>query len=217
MSNPSRESLLAGAFREIPQEIAGIKLRRMSAGSFQALGEIANALVAGIPEGEDSKTAIFRAVAEYVWLHSADLKQVTLVEKREDLPAAEIKALAFQIDFAEALEFLEVYKQASLRFAAAMADTDEDENAAALGKSVSARTGSRRSASRSEPPETRKESVTSSGKCPSNEPAPTSTRPTSPTVQRVDGSTMILDHSEAQAQPELPNSSSDTVSSADTE
>jgi hypothetical protein len=210
----SREALLEAAFRDLPQTVAGIQLRPMSAGSWVLLNTLGNSLVAGVSSEADGKTAVFAAIYEYLWIHSAPIERVAEINHRDDLPAAEIRALGFQVPIGNALAFLETYKESALRFAAAMTEPEEANVPGQPGKLPESRlVGSPPSVSPSGPPVTLSGSDTSSGKCQSSAPSLTSMPPMSQTELPVDGPAMILDHP---APEPAPSSSSSTNSESDT-
>lgn len=194
---PSREQLLELAFSDIPSQIGSITLRPLSAGSFTLLGRLGNPMMVGsqapleAAQG-DSQTAMFAAVIQYVWVHSADIEQVITVETPEDIPAAALKHLGFQLSIGQALAFLERYQASALRMTASLAETEPEDDETPGKPQESPLAGSPASSTPAEPAETPFASATSSGSCPSREHSPTSTPPTSPTEPAADGPSLTL-------------------------
>ncbi|MEO5712161.1 MAG: hypothetical protein ABIT37_01625 [Luteolibacter sp.] len=185
---PSREHILATCFSDIPSEIKGIQLRQLSAGSFTLLSRIGNPMIVGAAAGAGDQASMFEAVIEYLWIHSADLDKVSAIATKEQIPAEEIAKLGFSLTFGDILGFLEGYKTSSLRMQAALAEVEDEDDAE--GKSETLPTGSPALFLPSGVLETPSGSDTSSGSCPSNEPLPISTLPTSPTAQPAVGSSI---------------------------
>lgn len=184
MSTP-REYLLETTFCDIPQNIAGITLRPLSAGSFTLLGRLGNPMMVG---GASNQADIFDAVIQYVWIHSADIDDVISIEKLEDVPALGIKKLGFQISLGQALQFLETYKQCAARMTASLAEVEEDDDAPGKpAAQVPAPAGLPLSSLPSVQPETPAESDTSSGFNPLSDPLPIFTLPVLPTETVADG------------------------------
>lgn len=198
---PTREHLLELAFSDIPSQIGALKLRPLSAGSFALLGRLGNPMMVGkqapttaAAAAGDSQTAMFAAVIEYVWVHSAPLDEVVTVETPADIPAAALKRLGFELSIGQALAFLERYQSSALRMTASLAEVEtEEEPAGSPGKpQESPPVGSPASSTSAEPAETPPASATYSGACPSSAPSPTSTPPTSPTEPAADGPSLTL-------------------------
>jgi len=189
-----RQTLLEQAFCDIPSKVAKYELRPLSAGSFTLLGRIGNIMMVGRDNpGEaiskaDTQAAMFEAAAEYIWVHSAPIEDVTAIETADQIPLAELKIIAFSIPLGAAFAFLNRYQECSLRLAAALAETEPEDDDGKPGKPLETLpVGSPASSTPAEPAETQQESVTSSGICPSSEPSPTSTLPMLPTEPAVDG------------------------------
>jgi hypothetical protein len=182
----SRQQLLETCFAEIPQKIGNLQLRKLSAASFTLLGRLESPMMKG--GSSIDMDAMFDAVILYIWVHSADLDLVCSIETAADLPAADIKKLGFEIDFGNALGFLEIYKRCSARMAAALAEVEEDETEEP-GKPATAPgpAGSPLSSMPSEDAATPPGNDTFSGNSPSNEPFPICTPPTSPTEPAASG------------------------------
>lgn len=194
----SRNALLELAFSDIPSQVAGLTLRRLSAGSFTLLGRLGNPMIIGKKNSaeapaEDSQTAMFEAAIQYIWIHSADIEKVLAVETVEDIPVQEIRALAFQISIGEAFAFLARYQESALRASASLAEIEPEDDDQSPGKlPVPPPVGSPASSTPAEPAEIPHESATSCGSCPSSEPSPTSTPQTSPTEPAADGPSLTL-------------------------
>jgi hypothetical protein len=192
----SRQSLLRQAFCEIPASVAGRTLRPCSPSSFALLGDLGNPLVgAAQADAVGGMGALMGAVTQYIWIHSAPVDAVAAVTCSSDLPASEIRALGFELEMGEALEFLHTFTAASRRMAAALAETEEDdESAGKPAAPATAPTGSPPSSSPLEPQETPRENVISFGTPPSSGPLPTSMPQTSPMADDADGASpsMIL-------------------------
>ena len=171
-----RQTLIETCFADVPETVAGLTLRPLSAGSFALLGRLKNPMVA--PSTDTTTAALFGAIVQYIWVHTADVSMVASIQTVEDLPQDEINALAFQISMPDAMKFLEGYKRSSLKMAAALAEVDDEDEDAAPGKPELAPVGSPRSSSPSVPPETLPVNVTSFGSSHSGAPSPTSTLPT---------------------------------------
>jgi hypothetical protein len=184
----SRQQLLETCFCDLPQKVGNIPLRNLSAGSFSLLGRLDSPMMQG---GANDNETIFQAVILYVWIHSADLDTVCLIETSDDLPKAEINKLGFNIDFGDALGFLEIYKRCTARMAIALAEVeeldDDDEPGKRKEPAVQNRAGSPLSSMPSADAPTPSANATSFGSSPSNEPFATSTLPTSPTEPVADG------------------------------
>jgi hypothetical protein len=200
----NRQSLLRSAFCEVPQTVSGLDLRPCSPGSFALLGELKNPLIAQ----RESSAAItmdelFGAVIQYIWIHTAPLDQVLTIVKSEDLPELEIKKLGFALRIEDALEFTTSFSTAAEKMAAALAETDDDDEP---GKPTAAQppTGSPLSSLPSVLPVTPSASDTFSGSPPSPAPSPTSTPPLPPTDHAPAGviPLMILPEMPPQTPPE---------------
>lgn len=183
----SRQNLLETAFSEFPSKIGSIGLRRLSAGSFTLLGRLDNPMIAGKGKPSDAASAgvtqmeMFDAVVVYAWVHSAPLESVAAVETNDDLPAKEIRALAFEISISDAFEFLASYERCALRMAANLAEVDSEDDDGKLGKPQgNLPAGLHRSFIPAGPVEIPFVSSTSFGSCPSSEPSPISMLPTLP-------------------------------------
>lgn len=190
LKSVTRETLLETAFCDIPVSIGDRSLRPLTAGSFTLLGRLKNPMMVGSPEGEElDQTAMFEAVIQYVWVHATDISQVIAVQTADDIPAADIRSLGFQITLGQALAFLSSYRLCAARMAASLAEVDEDDGDAP-GKSAApgpSPVGSPLSLLPSGPPETPPGSATSSGPCPSSEPSLTSMPPMSPMEPAANG------------------------------
>lgn len=197
IATPSREALLELAFSDIPSQIGSLALRPLSAGSFTLLGRLGNPMMVGKQAPveavqEDSQTAMFAAVIQYVWVHSADIEEVIAVETPSDIPAAALKHLGFQLSIGQALAFLERYQASALRMTASLAETEQEEDETPGKPPELAPVGSPASSTPAEPAETPCASATSSGSCQLSEPSPTSTPPTVPTEPAADGPSLTL-------------------------
>jgi hypothetical protein len=117
---------------------------------------------------------LLAAVHQFIWIHSAPLEAVLAVESKDDIPLAELRKLAMEIEMGEALAITTLFTESSLRMAAAMAEPDDD--ATQPGKPQTRPTGSPLSSLPAERPEIPSGNVTSSGSLPSSEPCNTSTQ-----------------------------------------
>lgn len=184
-----RQSLLRQAFCDIPQGIAGITLRPLSAASFELLAELGNPMFSSSEGKKGDSSEMLAAVCQYVWVHSADLEKVAAIETIDQVPAAEVKAIGFKIEVGEALHFTSAIVGSALRMAAAMAE--EFESGDELGKLETSLTGSPPSSSSAGAPEIPSGKGTSSGSPPLSELSPTSTPPTPMLEEDLDGSTPL--------------------------
>ena len=200
-----RHHLLAAAFSDLKSEIAGIPLRPLSAGSYVLLGTLRNSLV-GAREG-GGQVELIADVIQYAWVHSAPIAEVAAVQKPEDLPAARLIELGFEIPYTECFAFMRSFQDCALRLAAALTAPD-DEAEVEPGKLVPLPTGSPRSSSPAELPEIPFGSDTSSGKCPSSAPSPTSTPPVSPTEAPSAGPALLVVMDDQEETPSSPSPSS---------
>lgn len=178
-SNPfhNRQILLESCFAEIPQKVGTHTLRPLSAASFSLLGRLGSPMMSASPNVD--MIGLFEAVVLYIWIHAADLDQVAAIETTDDLPHPEIKRMGFQIEFGEALGFLEIYKRCSARMTAALAEVEDDEDTPGKRGTPPAPVGSPRSFTPLAAVPTPLASATSSGSCPSSEPSPISMPPMS--------------------------------------
>lgn len=186
----SRQHLLETCFSEIPQKVGNIALRKLSPGSFTLLGRLGSPMMAAGGE-KVTMDDMFNAVVLYLWVHSADLETVIAIETGEDLPQTEIRKLGFEVDFGNALGFLEIYKRCSARMAAALAEVedeeDEEEEPGKPGGLAQNPVGSPHLFTPSEAAPIPSKSDTSSGSCPSSEPSPISTPPMPPAALEAGG------------------------------
>lgn len=183
----TRQSLLRSAFCDVPQSVSGLELRPCSPASFALLGELKNPLVAQRESSAPlTMDELFSAVIEYIWIHSAAIEDVIAIERKEDLPKLEIRKLGFDLRIEDALEFTTSFSSASVKMAAALAESDDEDEP---GKSAAEPppTGSPRSSSLSVLPVTPSASDTFSGSPPSPAPFPTYTQPSPPMAQDVAG------------------------------
>lgn len=187
-STQDRYALLRQAFCEVPSQVGPYKLRPISGGSFELLGQIGNQLVTGAVDGTQmGLPALTAAVNEYIWIHSAPLDEVIAVRTRDDVPADAVRRMAMEIEIGEILAFTTTFTAAAVAMAAALAESDEDDDEP--GKPDASPTGSLPSSSPVGPPATPYASGISSGSPPSPEPLPISTPPTSPPEDDADGCT----------------------------
>lgn len=193
----SREQLLFAAFVNLPQQIGDYQLRRMSPQSFTLLEAIESPLLG---RGDTSKT--LQGVAEYIWIHSADIEAVMEVDSREQLPEKDIRRIGYSIDIEQAYSFILSLTDALVRVSAAIAEPEETEGKPA--EEEPAPIGSPASSSPQDAPETPRENVISFGTLPSSEPSNTSTPPTSPPEPTCNGQTTSP---EIQTLPALPQNS----------
>jgi hypothetical protein len=184
----NRQQLLETAFSDIPSTIGATPLRQLSAGSFTLLGRLGNPMMVGNPNGETpDQSEMFEAVLQYVWVHSAPVEQVVRIRTAADLPTEEIAALGLSIPIGLALAFIASYQQCAERMQATLAETIEEENNKPGKPQETPLAGLPPSSTLSEPQVIPFVSATSSGKCPSSEPSPTSTPQTSPMELAADG------------------------------
>lgn len=195
---PTREALLEQAFSDIPSIIGDYTLRPLSAGSFTLLGRLGNSMIVGkkasgdaVPE-EDSQAAMFAAVIQYVWIHSAPLERVLQIREAKDIPEAELAAIGFTLTIGQAFAFLLGYQQSALRMTGGLAEVEPEESEDTGKRLGRLRAGSPASSTPSERVDIPFGSDTSSGSCPSSEPSPTSMPPMSPTALDADGASLTL-------------------------
>lgn len=195
---PTREALLEQAFSDLPSKIGSVTLRPLSAGSFTLLGRLGNPMIVGksapaaAAAEENSQVAMFDAVIQYAWIHGAELEAVMAVNKLEDIAAAELRKMSFGIGVGEAFAFLMSYQACALRMSASLTEVEQEESEDTGKPLESPPAGSPPSFTPAEPAEIPFGSDTSSGSCPSSEPLPTSTPPTSPTEPDANGASLTL-------------------------
>lgn len=196
---PTREALLEQAFSDIPSIIGDYALRPLSAGSFTLLGRLGNSMIVGkkaaskaAPEEEDSQAAMFAAVIQYVWIHSAPLERVLQIREGDDIPEAELAAIGFALTIGQAFAFLLGYQQSALRMTGGLAEVEPEESEDTGKRRGRRRAGSPALSTPAERVDIPFVSDTSSGSCQSSEPSPTCTPPMSPTEPDADGASLTL-------------------------
>lgn len=173
----TRRAAVEGAFAEIPSRCGPFDLRPLSAGSFALLNRLGNPMVTGAATDND---AMFTAVCEYVWVHSAPIQEVIQIVGRSDLSASAVNEIAFTITMADIFAFLREYSKTAERISLGMTEEVETDTP---GKPVPAATipaGSPLSSMPLAEPETQPANGTSFGTSPSSGPLPTSTPPDAP-------------------------------------
>lgn len=193
-----RQLLLEMAFSDIPSKVGKYDLRPLSAGSFTLLGRLGNPMMVGKESPEkalsaaQSQTEMFAAAVQYIWVHSAPLEEVTAVEQAEQIPAGALKEIEFSLQIGQAFAFLNRYQESALRMTASLAEVEPEDHEGQPGKQETPLVGSPASSTPAVLAVIPCESATSSGSCPSSEHSATSTPPTSPTEQPVDGPSLTL-------------------------
>jgi hypothetical protein len=198
-SETQRQTLLEMAFSDIPSKVGNYNLRPLSAGSFTLLGRLGNPMMVGKQSPEealsaaDSQNQMFAAAVQYIWVHSAPLEQVTVIESADQIPASALKEIEFALPLGQAFAFLNRYQESALRMTASLAEVEPEDHSTQPGKlPVTPLAGSPVSSTPAEPAEIQRERNTSSGSCPSSEHFPTSTPPMSPMEQPADGPSLTL-------------------------
>jgi hypothetical protein len=196
---PSRDCLLEQAFSDIPSTIGTYTLRPLSAGSFTLLGRLGNQMIVGKKkktaapaDGEDEQSAMFAAVIQYVWIHSAALEKVCAVVTADDIPVSELTAIGFGLTLGEAFGFLYAYQKSALRMTASLTEVEPEESEDTGKPLESLPAGSLHSFTPVEEPEIPFASATYSGSLPSSEHSATFTPPTSPMEPAADGASLTL-------------------------
>lgn len=173
----TRRAAIEGAFSEIPSRCGPFELRPLSAGSFALLNRLGNPMVTG---AATDNNAMFTAVCEYVWIHSAPLDEVIRIVGPSDMSAESVGQIAFQLTMSDIFAFLREYAKTAERISLGMTEEVETDTP---GKPVPAATihaGSPLSSMPLAAPETPPASGTSSGTSPLSGPLPTSTPPDAP-------------------------------------
>lgn len=178
----TRENLLQLAFTNAPNTVGAYTLRPLSAGSFTLLGRLGNPMIVGLKANDSSgsaETAMFDAIIQYIWIHVAPIEAVICIETSDQIPLLEIRKLGFEISIGEAFDFLSRYQESANGMLASLAEVEDQDEEGKLRKAQPLPAGSPLSSLPAVEPETPPANITSFGSCPSPEPSPTSTPPTS--------------------------------------
>lgn len=200
-----RATTLGQAFLDLDLEIAGRKLRKLTAGSILILQQLGNPLFAfeegeakaqeegGEPaasgEGPEELEGILH-LCGYVWAHTAQLAEV--IEAVEDGEAGRkqyrtaCRLLSLELDPKDLAEFGAKFTAMNERVKAGATEVLPEEGAP--GKPVPSLTGSPATSGTLAGPETRSESGGFCGVCPSNEGSSTCTPGTGTMAAAADGS-----------------------------
>jgi len=193
MSSDPRQSLLTAAFLAMPKSIAGREMRPISPGSWALLAALENPLIVGSGEDPDPGNAkLFRAVAEFVWVHSAPIDDILAIEESDDLSLPlsakrEIGALSFELSLGEALDFMNSFGKVADRINAAMAEPVDDDTPGKRVAGVPGPGSSPPSSLPSDAPGIPSGSGTFSGILPTSAPSSISTPPDMPMAPPTDG------------------------------
>jgi hypothetical protein len=175
----SRRAAIEGAFAEIPSRCGPFELRPLSAGSFALLNRLGNPMVTGAATDND---AMFSAVCEYVWIHSAPIQEVIQIVGRSDLSAAAVNEIAFTLTMADIFTFLREYAKTANRISLGMTEEVDTDTPGKPDPAATIHAGSPLSSMPLAEPETQPVNGTSSGTSLLNGPLPTSTPPAAPPV-----------------------------------
>lgn len=198
----SRLSLLSSAFRDVPLTCGALTLRPITAGSVLLLMETKNALFAD--GGDDSDSAAFQGMFEFIHIHTAPLEEVVADAETPGVIRAKARQLALGISFEDLAAFQQQFDALRSRMNASLVDIvpekgDTGKPAAAMPAPI----GSPPSSTPSVAPETPPASNGFSGGCPSPVPSNTSMPPTALEEPEPSGKPRIWDPPQDFATPDL--------------
>jgi hypothetical protein len=196
---PTREQLLFSAFASVPQKIGAYPIRRISPYTYSLLETVESPLL-----GRGDPATVIDSVAEFIWMHSADVEEVIKVESRADFPTLDIRRISISLDIGESFAFVNTLTEALLRVAAAVAEEDTDTGKTTEETKEPAPIGSPLSSSPPDALETLPENVISFILPPLSEPSNSSTPPTSPQESGADGETISQETETPLELPSLP-------------
>ncbi len=141
-----RMDIAQQAFSRLPEKVAGRVLRPMTAGSFAILLQRKSLLLfpdtveqdeLGEPKAEMAE--FFGAVAEYVYLHTAELDEVVVADAEETRWYAAVKRLSLELSLEDAADFVECWGDAMAEIQAVQAapvagEEDEEEQEGKPGR-----------------------------------------------------------------------------------